>query len=123
MEPHVRVLIADDNPWIRKGLRNLIEQHADWQVCGEVSDGVQAVQKTRELHPDLVLLDFRMPEKNGLEAGKEILQTSPGMPMILITFYGNSELAAEASKAGFRGILSKSDLMHIDGAIEKAMAA
>lgn len=123
MEQPVRVLIADDNPWIRKGLRSLIEQHADWHVCAEATDGVQAVEIAKQLHPDFVVLDFRMPEKNGLEAGREILKATPGVPMILVTFYGTTELAQEAAKAGFRGVVSKSELMSIDEVIQAAIAA
>jgi DNA-binding NarL/FixJ family response regulator len=119
----VRVLIADDNPWIRKALRTLIEHHSKWEVCAEAEDGQQAVEKARECNPDVVIMDFRLPSMNGLDAGKAILSTSPKMAMLLITFYGSEELAEAAAQAGFRAVLSKSDLMNLDHAIETAIAA
>ena len=119
----MRVLIADDNPWIRKALRTLIEHHSDWQVCAEAEDGQQAVTQAREFHPDLVIMDFRLPAMNGLDAGKAIRAASPTTPMLLITFYGSEELAAAASQAGFRAVLSKSDLMNLDNVIESTLAA
>ena len=119
----MRVLIADDNPWIRKALRTLIEHHSDWQVCAEAEDGQQAVVQARECHPDLVIMDFRLPAMNGLDAGKAILASSPKTPMLLITFYGSEELADAAARAGFRAVLSKSDLMKLDDVIESAIAA
>ena len=119
----VRVLIADDNPWIRKALRTLIEHHSDWEVCAEAEDGQQAVDQARECHPDLIIMDFRLPSMNGLDAGRAILSSAPNTPMLLITFYGSDELAEAAAKAGFRGVLSKSELMNLDHAIQSAIAA
>jgi DNA-binding NarL/FixJ family response regulator len=119
----VRVLIADDNPWIRKALRTLIEHHSDWQVCAEAEDGQAAVIQARECHPDLVIMDFRLPAMNGLDAGKAIRASMPQTPMLLITFYGSDELAKAASQAGFRAVVSKSDLMNLDNVIESTMAA
>jgi DNA-binding NarL/FixJ family response regulator len=119
----VRLLIADDNPWIRKALRTLIEHHSNWEVCAEAEDGQQAVDQARECHPDVVIMDFRLPSLNGLEAGKSILSSSPNTAMLLITFYGSEELAEAAAQAGFRAVLSKSDLMNLDHVIETAIAA
>lgn len=119
----VRVLIADDNPWIRKALRTLIEHHSNWEVCAEVEDGNQAVERARECHPDVVVMDFRLPSMNGLDAGKAILSSSPNTAMLLITFYGSEELAEAAAQAGFRAVLSKSELMNLDHVIESAIAA
>lgn len=119
----VRVLIADDNPWIRKALRTLIEHHSNWEVCAEAEDGQQAVEKASECQPDVIIMDFRLPSMNGLDAGRAILSSSPKVAMLLITFYGSEELADAAAKAGFRAVLSKSDLMNLDHAIESAIAA
>ena len=119
----MRVLIADDNPWIRKALRTLIEHHSDWEVCAEAEDGQQAVVQARACHPDLIIMDFRLPAMNGLDAGKAIRSSAPQTPMLLITFYGSEELAQAAADAGFRAVLSKSDLMNLDNVIESAIAA
>lgn len=119
----VRALIADDNPWIRKALRTLIEHHSDWTVCAEAEDGQQAVARAREYHPDVIIMDFRLPAMNGIDAGRAILSTQPNTAMLLITFYGTEELAEAAAQAGFRAVLSKSDLMNLDHVIEATIAA
>ena len=73
-----KILIADDNALIRGGLMRLLQTHDDWQVCGEARDGNEAVDKSRELVPDVVVLDFLMPGLNGIEAAKRISGT--GLP-------------------------------------------
>jgi DNA-binding NarL/FixJ family response regulator len=104
----VRILIADDDPPIRGLLRRLVEQHADWKICGEADNGRDAIQRTRQLAPDVVVIDLAMPQMNGLQAGREISK-SFRIPMLLLTVQDVSpELAKEARKAGFQGALSKS---------------
>jgi len=103
----VRILIADDDPPIRGLLRRLVEQHADWKICGEAENGRDAIQRTKQLEPDVVIIDLAMPQMNGLQAGREISR-STHVPMLLLTVQDVSpELAKEAKKAGFRGALSK----------------
>ena len=105
----VRILIADDDSPIRRLLRRLIEEHSNWEVCGEAVNGTEAVEKTEELAPDLVVLDLAMPQMNGLQAAREISKAAPGLPMLLLTVQQVShELVQEARVAGFQGAVSKS---------------
>ena len=72
-----RIFIADDHEVVRRGIRSLLEGHAGWEVCGEARDGREAVEKVAELKPDLVLLDVGMPNLNGLDAARQILNDTP----------------------------------------------
>lgn len=105
----VRILIADDDASIRRLLRRLIENHAEWIVCGDALNGQDAIEKASELTPDIIVLDLAMPEMNGLQAGREISRKRPELPMLLLTVQNVSkELTIQASQAGFRGAVSKS---------------
>lgn len=104
----VRILIADDDKSIRRLLRRILEEHNEWEVCGEAENGQDAIQKVQIDTPDLVILDLAMPHMNGLEAAREISNKSPMLPMLLLTVQEVSpELAREARKAGFQGAVSK----------------
>jgi DNA-binding NarL/FixJ family response regulator len=72
MKP-LRILVADDHEIVRRGLVSLLKSHAGWEVCGEAQDGPQAVDKTKGLRPDVVILDTGMPNLNGLEAARQIV--------------------------------------------------
>ena len=105
----VRILIADDDASIRRLLRRLIENHADWTVCGDALNGRDAIGKAAELTPDVMVLDLAMPEMNGLQAAREISRKRPDLPMLLLTVQNVSkELTTQAAHAGFRGAVSKS---------------
>jgi DNA-binding NarL/FixJ family response regulator len=118
----VRILIADDDASIRRLLRRLLESHAEWTVCGDACDGDQAIEKTAELNPDVVVLDLAMPQRNGLQAAKEIARTSPELPMLLLTVQQvSSELTKEAAHAGFRGAVSKNTGSEVVRAIESLL--
>ena len=101
------ILIADDNALIRAGLHRFLQAHEDWEVCGEACDGEEAVEKTRDLIPDVVLLDFLMPGLNGIEAAKKISEFSPNIPILLWTMYLSAELNEAARNAGIKGVLAK----------------
>jgi DNA-binding NarL/FixJ family response regulator len=105
-----RILIADDSALVRQQLRSLLEMNQDWEVCGEAADGREAVEKVRQLQPDLVVLDFSMPIMNGLQAAKEISQQSPHIPLLLFSMFLSRQLVEEARKLGFRGAVAKSDV-------------
>jgi|SRR5579872_1052119 len=104
----VRILIADDSTLVRRVLRSLLEQDADWQVCGEATDGSEVVQRAVETQPDLIVLDFQMPVMNGLEAAREIAKFAPEVPMLLCTAHLSPDLLGEARKVGIQGAVSKS---------------
>lgn len=105
-----RILLVDDNPAVRRFLRGVLEAQADWMVCDEAGDGAEAVERARQHHPDLVLLDFQMPVKNGLEAAREITSLAPETPILMITMYLSKQLMEEAQKAGIRGTCEKAKL-------------
>lgn len=109
---NVRILVGDDNAKVRDGLRLLLENHADWEVCGEAADGVEAIEKYRQLMPDLLIVDVSMPRMNGLDASLEILKFSPRILILLYTSYLTAQLIDVAHKAGIRGTVSK-DNMHL----------
>jgi len=113
-----RILIADDDASIRGLLRRILEEHPGWQVCGEAANGRDAILKTEQLTPDVVIMDLAMPQMNGLQAGQEIFK-STHLPMLLLTVQDVSpELVHEARKAGFQGALSKSRGVEVVTGIE-----
>jgi len=95
-----RILIADDHSAVRSVLRALIESHADWQVCGEAVNGFEAVVKTEELKPDLLVLDVAMPIMDGIRAAREISKSSATLPILMHTMHSSRTLDLEAQKAG-----------------------
>lgn len=103
------ILLADDNQSVRKVLRSVLEKQGDCTVCGEAENGYIAVQKVKELHPDLVVVDFSMPVLNGLEVIRALKQTRPAMPVILFTMFKDRYLEAEAFAAGASVVISKTD--------------
>jgi DNA-binding NarL/FixJ family response regulator len=113
-----RILIADDDAAIRGLLRRILDEHAGWQVCGEAANGRDAILKTEQLSPDIVVIDLAMPQMNGLQAGREIFRSSH-LPMLLLTVQEVSpELVQEARRAGFQGAISKSTGVEIVNGIE-----
>jgi len=104
-----RILIADDRESMRIALRALIRMRPDWQICGEANDGREVVAKAAELQPDLVVLDFKMPVANGIQAGREIFRSSPTLPVVMYTLYRTPEIEAAAKRVGIRQIIAKED--------------
>lgn len=104
-----RILIAEDRTTMRDTLRSLITLYSKWDVCGEARDGNQAVDAALALKPDLVLLDYKMPHKDGLEAASELKQKIPETPVVLFTLYKTAELEAQALQAGVRAVVSKEE--------------
>lgn len=113
-----RILIADDSPVVRRCLVRVLCSHMGWEVCGEATDGEDAVCKAQELAPDLVVLDFMMPGKNGIEAAREILKLFPRTPILLYTVFLSPQLVALARAAGIAGTLSKGDLNKVVTCVE-----
>jgi DNA-binding NarL/FixJ family response regulator len=104
-----RILIADDHEIVRQGLRRLLETQPGWQICGEAASGREAVAKARQLKPDVAVLDFGMPELNGAEATRQILQASPRTEVLVLTMHDAEQLVREVLEAGGRGYVLKSD--------------
>jgi two-component system NarL family response regulator len=103
----IRILIADDHPLLRLGLRNLIDGQPDMQVVGEATDGLSAVSAYFEHRPDVVLMDLRMPGAEGPEAIAQVIARDPAAKIIVLTSYDGDEDVYRAVKAGARGYLLK----------------
>ncbi len=109
MVSSVRILVADDHEIVRAGLRSLLEQGTDWTVVADVSNGREAVERTLELHPDIVIMDLAMPELNGLEATRRILHEAPRTAVLILSARDSEDLVREVLAAGARGFILKSD--------------
>ena len=108
----VRILLVDDHPIVRQGLRTLLQGREDWEVIGEASDGVEAVEKVQDLQPDVVVLDVTMPRMNGLEACRLIQQKQKkegGPEVLFVTQHDSPQMMREALDAGARGYVVKSN--------------
>ena len=100
------ILIADDSSFLREHLRDLIERHPGWEVS-EAADGAEAVRKSQQSAPDAVVLDLRMPEMDGLAAGRRLRQLMPELPMALFSSDTSSQLERAAQASGIRAVFSK----------------
>ena len=104
-----RILIADDHEIVRYGLRVLLEKHPGWEICGEAKDGLDAVEKTAQLKPDLTILDVGMPGLNGLSATRQIVKQEPQTVILILTIDESEQLFREVLNAGAKGFLLKAD--------------
>ena len=104
----MRILVADDHEGLRTSLKAWLEAHAGWQVCGEATDGLEAVQKAAELKPDVIILDLAMPKMDGFQAAGQISSASPHVPILVYTNHSVSpEAKLEAKKHGVREVINK----------------
>ena len=104
-----RILVVDDHAVIRKGIQSILGAWPEWQVSGEAANGEDAVQLTKELKPDIVLMDISMPGMGGLEATRAIRKACPDAKVLLLTLHDSMEWVEIALHAGARGYLLKSD--------------
>jgi DNA-binding NarL/FixJ family response regulator len=119
-----RILIADDHESMRMALRATVKLHSQWEVCGEATDGREAVAKAVELQPDVIVLDFKMPVANGIKAGSEICMSMPTVPILMYTLYKTRELEVAAKMVGIRQVVGKEDgANHLLSAIEVELVA
>jgi len=105
----LRILVADDHEVVRRGLCTLLQSHEGWEICGEAVDGREAVEKVKELKPDVVILDVGMPNLNGLAATRQLIQYDASLKIIVLTVTDVDEVIREALDAGARGFVLKSD--------------
>jgi DNA-binding NarL/FixJ family response regulator len=103
------ILVADDHPIFRFGLCALLRSHLGWEICGEAADGRDAVQKCKQLKPDLLILDICMPELNGLEAARQVLKHNPDQAILVLTAVDSEDTIRECLEAGIRGWVFKSE--------------
>ena len=103
----IRVMIVDDHSIVRVGLAEVLKQSGDFEVVGYASDGQEAVNLAAELLPDVVLMDVLMPNKDGVEACREIMESSPGTRVVILTASTEEDAVVEAMAAGATGYLQK----------------
>jgi DNA-binding NarL/FixJ family response regulator len=114
----VRIFLVDDNVMIRSHLREMLEQQAEWVVVGEACNGRDAVETIQEHKPDVTVMDFLMPEMDGLEAARRLTLQEPEVPILMVTVDPSRQLEAEARKVGIRGLCSKAHIRSLLDAIE-----
>jgi DNA-binding NarL/FixJ family response regulator len=105
----VSILIVDDHEVVRRGIRTLFETRPEWKICGEAATAREAIEKTKKLHPDIVLLDITMPDTDGLEAIPQILEACPTAKILILTMHDSGETASKALAMGASGLVLKSD--------------
>ena len=103
----ITILLADDHVVFRDGLRLLIETRQEFEVVGEAGDGRTAVRQVAQLHPQIVIMDITMPELNGIEATRQIIENHPGIKVIILSEHSAHQHIVQALKAGARGYLLK----------------
>ena len=116
----MRILLVDDHEAVRRGVRSFLRTRPDVDVCGEAVDGEEAVKKTQQLHPDVVVMDVNMPKMNGLKATREIRKVSPETKVLILSQHSSTELKTEALNAGARGYVDKASISKdLGAALEK----
>jgi DNA-binding NarL/FixJ family response regulator len=106
----LRILIADDHGLVRRGAREVLHSRRGWRVVGEAANGREAVQKAKELKPDVAVIDLSMPELDGVEVTRQIRQTVPDTKVLVLSMHESDQMVRRALEAGARGYLLKSDL-------------
>jgi DNA-binding NarL/FixJ family response regulator len=103
-----RILVADDFEIVRQGIKSLLRGGpSGWEICGEAGNGQEAVEKTIELKPDLVVLDISMPIMNGIEAARQIRSLAPATKIVIFSMHNSAQLVEQAKKAGAHACLPK----------------
>lgn len=103
----IRILMIDDHPVVRKGIRSLISNYSEVEVVGEANDAAEGLQKLKSLQPDVVLLDIRLPDQLGLKILPEIKKIDPNVKVLVLTSFDDEEYVTEALKAGAQGYILK----------------
>ena len=108
----LHVLIVDDHEIMRAGIRALLVEESDFDICGEANNGREAVALAKQLKPDIIVLDITMPELNGLEAARQILKAVPCARVLILSMHESEELIRDIVKIGAHGYILKSDAGH-----------
>src|SRR3984957_6688155 len=107
-----RILIADDHEVMRRGVRGLLESHDEWAVCGEAFEGREVVTKSRELRPDLIIMDINMPGLTGIDAAQQIRKENPSAKILFFSVHESAQTVREVVNAGAQGYVAKSRAGH-----------
>jgi DNA-binding NarL/FixJ family response regulator len=118
---HLRILLGDDHTLVRQGIRKILEDHPEWDVVGEASDGREVVRQALALEPDVIILDIGMPLLNGIEAARQIARRLPAVNILMLSMHAQEAYITQAMKAGARGYLLKdsadTQLLHAVAAV------
>jgi DNA-binding NarL/FixJ family response regulator len=106
----LRILIADDHEFVRCGIRGLLKVQRGWRVAGEATNGREAVEKARTLKPDIAIIDYSMPELDGLQATRQIREAAPNTEIVMLTMHESGQMVRRVLGAGALGYVLKSDL-------------
>jgi DNA-binding NarL/FixJ family response regulator len=118
-----RFLIVDDSELVRRSLRTVLQANPEWEICGEAADGSSAVEMFRELHPNVVILDFQMPGINGIETARRMAEIAPAIPIVLFTQHAGADLERHALEVGIRSVVSKTNAFPMVGMIEALLGS
>jgi DNA-binding NarL/FixJ family response regulator len=125
-EKITRILIADDHALFRYGLKTMLARTKSFEVVGEAPTGEEAVKKAAELRPDIVLMDIQMPQMNGIEATRRVVEHNPGIGVVMLTMFGDDDSVFAAMRAGARGYVLKGadaeEVLKVLRAVEKGEA-
>jgi two-component system response regulator NreC len=112
----MKILIADDNQAVRRGVAGILARQGSWQVCGEAANGTEALQKARDLQPDLILLDMSMPGMDGMQVTRLLHAAQPEIKVLIMSHHDPAQLLPSVLQAGAQGCIDKSritaDLIH-----------
>jgi DNA-binding NarL/FixJ family response regulator len=118
-----RILIADDHEIIRQGIRRILQARPGWEICGEAKDGREAIQLSKELNPDVIILDVSMPVLGGLVAADDILRINPKIKILIFTMDESKTLRTLVHRCGAHGLVVKSQATHfLVAALDRLLA-
>ncbi len=115
------ILLVDDSSVVRRSLRSVIESQTNWRVAGEAENGLEAIEKFRQLSPDVVILDLSMPLMNGLDAARRIREISSGVCILLFTLHAYPYLIEDARRIGINHVVSKDDASGLLGTLQSKL--
>lgn len=104
-----RILLSDDHPFVRRGLRTILESTREYEVCGEAGDGAHTLELAERLHPEILITDISMPPPNGLEVAARLRESLPDIKILILTMHDSAEMLRAAAVVGASGYLLKSD--------------
>jgi DNA-binding NarL/FixJ family response regulator len=123
MANKLKVLLVDDHALVRRGFRRMLEDESSFQIVGEASDGLEAIERAEELRPDVIVMDCALPQVNGIEATRRILQKQPNIAILMLSMHSENTLVRQALDAGAKGYILKNAMdLDLVSAIKKIAA-
>ena len=123
MPNKLKVLLVDDHALVRRGFRRMLEDEPSFQIVGEASDGLEAIERASELRPDVIVMDCALPQVSGIEASRQILQKQPNIGILMLSMHSEDTLVRQALDAGAKGYILKNAMdLDLVSAIKKIAA-